>query len=452
MTPQKCRVLYVDDEPAYGRLFSRGMEDDDRFSIITATSGEEALRILQDCPIQIVLTDLLMPRMDGLHLLEEIKRCWPDTFVLMLTGVDSADKAVKAMKAGAYDYILKPLDIAMVRLQLGKILQHRQLLQDTLPPAGDDYRFENMVGKDPIMFKLFEKIQQVAQSEATVLICGESGTGKELIAEAIHARSRRCDKPFVRVNCAALTESLISSALFGHEKGAFTGAATQKTGFFEYASKGTIFLDEIGDIPVQTQVALLRVLEMGSFQRVGGTETINVDVRVICATNQDMSTAVKEKTFREDLYYRINVVSLAAPALRERKSDIPLLAQFFLELYQRKSAKTISGFSRPALARLCNYHWPGNVRQLANAIERAVIFCQGRQILPEHLPDELHNESEHDFSLTLHDSSLASVEESLIRTVLEEKHWHLSHAAEALGIARGTLYSKMERYHIQKDS
>ncbi len=369
----------MDDEPPMDGSFP-GMEDDDRFSIITATSGEEPA-YPAGLPHQIVLTDLLMPRMDGLHLLEEIKRCWPDTFVLMLTGVDSADKAVKAMKAGAYDYILKPLDIAMVRLQLGKILQHRQLLQDTLPPAGDDYRFENMVGKDPIMFKLFEKIQQVAQSEATVLICGESGTGKELIAEAIHARSRRCDKPFVRVNCAALTESLISSALFGHEKGAFTGAATQKTGFFEYASKGTIFLDEIGDIPVQTQVALLRVLEMGSFQRVGGTETINVDVRVICATNQDMSTAVKEKTFREDLYYRINVVSLAAPALRERKSDIPLLAQFFLELYQRKSAKTISGFSRPA--------WPGYVTitgpQCASTgkrIERAVIFCQGRQILP----------------------------------------------------------------------
>ncbi len=452
MTPQKCLILYVDDEPAYGRLFSRGMEDDDRFSVITATSGEEALRILQDCPIQIVLTDLLMPRMDGLHLLEKIKRCRPDIFVLILTGVDSADKAVKAMKAGAYDYILKPLDIAMIRLQLGKILQHRQLLQEALPPAGDGYRFENMVGKDPIMFKLFEKIQQVAQSEATVLISGESGTGKELIAEAIHARSKRCDKPFVRVNCAALTESLINSALFGHERGAFTGAAAQKIGFFEYASKGTIFLDEIGDIPIQTQVALLRVLEMGSFQRVGGTETINVDVRVICATNQDMPTAVKEKKFREDLYYRINVVSLTAPSLRERKSDIPLLAHFFLDLYQHKSAKRISSFNGPTLARLCDYPWPGNVRQLANCIERAVIFCQGRQILPEHLPDELQSESEHDFSLTLYDSSLASAEESLIRTVLEEKHWHLSHAAEALGIARGTLYSKMERYHIQKGS
>lgn len=450
MTPEKCRILYVDDEPAYCRLFCRSMADDQRFIVKTAANGEEALRFLRKEPVEIVLTDLLMPRMDGLALLEEIKINWPEIFVLILTGLDSADKAVKAIKIGAYDYILKPLDSEMVRRQLGKILQHGNLLKEAPQPIGDEFRFENMIGKDPIMFELFEKIRHVAQSEATVLITGESGTGKELIAEAIHAGSRRSDKPFIRVNCAALTETLINSALFGHEKGAFTGAETRKAGFFEVASGGTIFLDEIGDIPIQTQVALLRIMEMGSFQRVGGTETIQVDVRVICATNQDLSAAVKEKTFREDLYYRINVVSLPAPSLRSRKSDIPLLADFFLKLYQRKTSKQIIKIDKAALALLCHYPWPGNVRQLANVIEHAVVFCQDRQILPEHLPEELRQPPLNDFSLTLRNSSLASAEEVLIRAVLEEKDWHLTQAAEALGLARGTLYSKMERYRIRK--
>lgn len=452
MNQEICRILYVDDEPSYCRLFCRSMADDERFSIRTATNGEEALRLLRKESAEIVLTDLLMPQMDGLALLEEIKLRWPEIFVLILTGVDSADKAVKAMKGGAYDYILKPLDIVMVQRQLGKILEHRMLLNETQPPVGDEFRFENMIGKDQIMFELFEKIRQVAQSDATVLITGESGTGKELIAEAIHARSTRSNKPFVRVNCAALTETLINSALFGHEKGAFTGATARKSGFFEVASGGTIFLDEIGDIPIQTQVALLRVLEMGSFQRVGGTDTIQVDVRVICATNQDLSSAVKDKSFREDLYYRINVVSLSAPSLRARKSDIPLLLNFFFELYRRKTAKQIAGFNGAALTLICNYPWPGNVRQLANVVEHSVIFCQGRHILPEHLPEEIRQTSHNDFLLTLHDSSLASAEESLIRSVLEDKDWHLTQTAEALGVARGTLYSKMEKYHIQKPS
>lgn len=452
MTSEKCRILYVDDEPAYCKLFCRGMADDGRFIIRTAANGEEALRILRKEQHEIVLTDLLMPRMDGLTLLEEIKLHWPDVFVLILTGVDSADKAVKAMKSGAYDYILKPLDFEMIRRQLGKILHHRQLLTETSQPVGDEFRFENMVGKDQVMYELFEKIRQVAQSDTTVLITGESGTGKELIAEAIHAGSRRRDKPFVRVNCAALTETLINSTLFGHEKGAFTGATARIAGFFEVASGGTIFLDEIGDIPIQTQVALLRVLEMGSFQRVGGTDTIQVDVRVICATNKDLLSSVKEKNFREDLYYRINVVSLPAPSLRSRKSDIPLLANFFFEMYRRKTTKKIAGISEAAMTLLCEYDWPGNVRQLGNVIEHSVVFCQERQILPEHLPEEVRQVPCNDFQLTLHDSSLSSAEATLILAVLKEKDWHLTQTAEALGVARGTLYSKMERYRIHKPS
>jgi DNA-binding NtrC family response regulator len=442
----------VDDEPAYGRLFRRGMVDDERYLIETAGDGEEALRALRERPADIVLTDLLMPRMDGLTLLGEIRLRYPDSFVLILTGVDSAVEAVKAMKAGAYDYILKPLDMEVVRRRLEKIVQHRLLLSETTFPADEGFRFENLVGKDPVMSDLFEQIRHVARTDTTVLITGESGTGKELVANAIHAASARRERPFVAVNCAALTETLINSALFGHEKGAFTGATERKAGFFEVASGGTIFLDEIGDILPQTQIALLRILESGTFQRVGGAETIHVDVRVICATNKDLSLAISEKDFREDLYYRINVVSLTAPPLRARKSDIPLLADFFLDKYRKKTAKDISGFSGPALALLGDYPWPGNVRELANSIEHAVVFCDSRHILPEHLPESIRDEAKRNFLLALRDTSLASAEAALIRKILEEKAWHLSQAAEALGIARGTLYSKMERYGIHKPS
>lgn len=449
-TEPKMHILYVDDEAAYCRLFKRAMFEDDRFRISIAHSGDEALQLLQQTAVDIVFTDLLMPRMDGVSLLEKIHRHDPDIFVLIVTGVDSTAEAVKAMKAGAYDYILKPLDLEMVRRQLDKMVQHRQLLRETSLGAERNFRFENLIGRDQAMFELFAKIRQVAQTDSTVLIHGESGTGKELIAEAIHARSDRRDQPFVRVNCAALTETLINSALFGYEKGAFTGAAARKIGFFEAASRGTIFLDEIGDVPAQTQVALLRVLELGNFQRVGGTATVQVDTRIICATNRDLSLAIKEKTFREDLFYRINVISLTAPPLRSRALDIPLLANFFLDRYRRETGKNISAISTAAMALLTAYHWPGNVRELANTLEHAVVFCPQRSIMPEHLPESVRDSSHREFSLTLHDSSLEATETALIRSVLEQNNWHLTKAAAALGIARGTLYSKMEKLGICK--
>ncbi|MFO7578379.1 MAG: sigma-54 dependent transcriptional regulator [Pelovirga sp.] len=450
LAAEKMHILYVDDEAAYGRLFRRAMINDERFHISTADGAEEALQLLETVAVDIVFTDLLMPRINGMALLQEIHQRYPETFVLIVTGVDSTAEAVKAMKAGAYDYILKPLDMEMVRRQLDKIVEHRQLLRETSLAPQRDFRFENLVGREQVMFELFEKIRQVARTDTTVLIHGESGTGKELIAEAIHARSSRCDRPFIRVNCAALTETLINSALFGYEKGAFTGAATRKAGFFEAASGGTIFLDEIGDIPIQTQVALLRVLELGNFQRVGGTATVQVDTRIICATNRDLSAAIKEKAFREDLYYRINVISLSAPPLRARQQDIPLLANFFLDRYRRETAKNIVGISKAAMSLLTAHSWPGNVRELANTLEHAVVFCQGRSIQPAHLPDSVHQQQEGDFCLTLHDSSLEATETALIRSVLQQKDWHLTRAAEALGIARGTLYSKMEKLGIHK--
>jgi len=451
MSESKTRILYVDDEAAYRRIFCRELRDDPRFEIQTAESGEEALRALNEVPADIVLSDLSMPGMDGIALLQEIRQRYPETFVLILTGVDSSSEAVRAMKAGAYDYILKPFDATSLQMQLEKILRHRQLLHsDNQDPAGDA-QFENMIGKEPAMFELFENILRIAPTSATVLIRGESGSGKERVAAAIHNRSGRRNRDFIPVNCAALTESLINSALFGHEKGAFTGALKRTAGFFERAHGGTIFLDEIGDIPLQTQIALMRVLELGTFQRVGGTETVQVDTRIICATNRDLEAAMREKTFRDDLYYRLNVVTLRVPPLRERQADVPLLLNHFLRIFNREHNKQISAV-HPAVMQLLNAcSWPGNVRELANAIERAVVFCQGAELRPEHFAAELRQTTlKNDFNLTLTSCALPEIEAEVIRTVLEAKQWNLSQAAEALGIARGTLYSKIKSYAIAK--
>ncbi len=451
MADKTTRLLYVDDESAYRRIFCRELGDDKRFTIETAESGAAALSKLEDFHADIVLSDLSMPGMDGIALLQEIRERYPEIFVLILTGVNSANEAVRAMKAGAYDYILKPFDINLLLMQLDKILKHRQLLQEGDDGRGEGAHFEKIIGQDPAMFELFERIRRIAPTNATALIRGESGTGKELIAAAIHARSGRCDQIFVPVNCAALTENLINSALFGHEKGAFTGASSRKIGFFECADGGTIFLDEIGDIPITTQIALLRVLELGTFQRVGGTETIQVDTRIICATNKDLETEMRAKTFREDLFYRLNVVTLNSPPLRERPTDIARLANHFLRKFSKLNYKTIDNIAKPALERLNLYRWPGNVRELANAIEQAVIFCNGKQLEAAHLPEEIRTATaKHDFSLHLHSSSLPEIEAAVIRQVLEEKQWNLSQAAEALGIARGTLYSKIKNFGLEK--
>jgi len=363
---------------------------------------------------------------------------------------------VAAMKAGAYDYILKPFDFPMIINAIEKLVAHRSVLErgEELRQTGDGQpAFENIIGQDQKMFELYEKINQVAKTNAAVLITGESGTGKELIAAAIHSKSARRDGPLLQVNCASLTETLINSELFGHEKGAFTGAVNRKRGFFEQANGGTLFLDEFGDIPMATQVALLRVLELGTFQRVGGTATITVDVRLICATNRDLVQAVRDKLFREDLYYRINVVALEVPSLRERKSDIPLLAKFFFQRYCAETGKSIQAVSKEVLDHLQQYAWPGNVRELANAMEHAVVFCRGREIAMADLPAEIRQPvAAADFSLRLTSTSLAQAEETLIRKVLEECQWNLKQAAQTLDIARGTLYSKMEKYGIDKPS
>lgn len=452
MSPE-AKILFVDDEEPICNIFRKAMAKKPLL-IQTAYNGEEALRKLESFPADMVITDVIMPKMDGLTLLKHVRLLYPSIFVIVITGKGSVEDAVKSMKEGAYDYIMKPLDFARIERLIQKVTEHKRLLEKLIFPGKErrkKRRFENIVGQDPKMFEIFQRINQVAKTNATVLIVGETGTGKELMAEATHFRSARKDGPLIKVNCAALTETIINSELFGHEKGAFTGAVSQKKGHFEFADGGTIFLDEIGDVPIWTQISLLRVLETGTFQRVGGTKTLEVDTRFICATNKDLSRAVSEKLFREDLFYRINVVSVQVPPLRERKSDIPLLANHFMEKYCATTEKDIHSISRQAMELLIRYDWPGNVRELANVIENAVIFCKGGEVTPDLLPKELIEiPQSKGLTLKLPSRSLPLTESTLIRKVLEETNWNLKQSAKELNIARGTLYSKMKRYGIER--
>ncbi|MBW2738909.1 MAG: sigma-54-dependent Fis family transcriptional regulator [Deltaproteobacteria bacterium] len=450
----KTKLLFVDDEGSIRRLFRRNMGQDGNVLLETASDGKEALKKLKTFSADIVITDVKMPNMDGLALLEEVRIRYPDIFVVILTAHGSIEDAVKAMKAEAYEYILKPFDFDVIRMMIEKITDHKAILEKSIFPGKElrkGYRFENIIGQDPKMFEIFQKIMDVAETNATVLINGETGTGKELIADSIHFGSPRRSQPLIKVNCATLTETLINSELFGHEKGAFTGATAQKKGHFELADRGTIFLDEIGDIPLPTQISLLRVLESKTFQRVGGATTLKVNTRVICATNKNLSHAVKEKLFREDLFYRINVVPIYIPPLRERKTDIPLLANYFLRKYCTETKKNIHRISRAVMNILIRYNWPGNVRELVNIIENAVIFCKERELIPANLPEELRETTQKKgFTLGLSSRSLTLAEATMIHKVLEETNWNLKQAAKELEIARGTLYSKMKKYGIEK--
>lgn len=454
MTTQ-TKILFVDDEKHIQVRFQRAMKRNKTVVTKTASNGKEALEKLERFSADIVITDIRMPHMDGYALLMQIKKRYPQIFVVVISAYSSIENAVKAMKMGAYDYIPKPFDFDIVNLLIDKIAGHKRAIQPGIPHSEQrshkKHRFENIIGRDQKMFNIYETITQVAPSKASVLITGESGTGKELVAEAIHFRSLRRNKPFIRVNCAAFSESLITSELFGHEKGAFTGAHKDKKGYFELADGGTIFLDEIGDIPMQTQISLLRVLDMGTFQRVGGNRTLKIDTRVICATNQDLSQVIREKLFRQDLFYRINVVAIHVPPLRDRKNDIQLLVNYFLEKQRKATNKPVARVSMGAFKVFTKYDWPGNVRELANAIERAVILCNGREIKPEHLPEEMKSyQKNKNLVLQLPSKSLHQAEKTLIRKALLENNWNLKQAAKELEIARGTLYSKMSKYGIEK--
>ncbi|MDP2644877.1 MAG: sigma-54 dependent transcriptional regulator [Desulfobacterales bacterium] len=452
--PSKTKILFVDDDPAVRRLFSAGLRTEKALEIESASNGRDALQKLAGFPADIVISDVQMPQMDGMTLLDEIRARYPDIFVLLITGQGAIEESVKAMKAGAYDYLLKPFDFKKIRRILARITDQKSALLKSLPSAKEQrqkHRFENIIGQDPKIFDIFQRVENVAAANATVLITGETGTGKELIADAIHYKSPRRNGPFVKVNCAALTETLINSELFGHEKGAFTGATAQKKGHFEIGDKGDIFLDEIGDIPASTQTSLLRVLETGTFQRVGGTQTLQVDARFICATNKDLSKMVKENLFREDLLYRIKVVSLHMPPLRERKGDILILARHYLKIHCDRSEKKTPPISREAIEMLNRYDWPGNVRELVNVMEHAMIFCKGSAITPADLPEDMTGSlQKKPFKFTISSRSLHEAEAVIILKVLQETNWNLKQAAKELDIARGTLYGKMKKYGFEK--
>ena len=441
---KKVKILVVDDEAIIRESLGDWLKDSG-YQVYTAESGHEALKVIEKEKPNIMIADLVMPGMDGIELMKKAKAQQPKIEVVIITAYASIPTAITAMKEGAYDYIEKPFCPERAELLIKKLAEHQELIEENVSlrqRLEDRYHFENIIAKSSKMQRVIEVIKVVAKSNATILITGDSGTGKELVARAIHSQSHRRNKPFVAVSCAALPESLLESEVFGHEKGSFTGAYNQKKGKFEFANGGTIFLDEVGEMSANIQVHLLRVLEEKEFTRVGGNEPIRVDLRVISATNKDLRKAIEKQEFREDLYYRLNVVNIELPPLRERKEDIPLLAEHFLNKFAADNRKEVTGFSPDAMEFLLDYDWSGNVRELENAIERAVILTKDSLITVADLPQE--NPSLVRLAST--GKNLKEVEKSHLLNVLYETGGNYSEAARILGISRMTLYNKAREY------
>lgn len=450
-------ILVVDDEREI-RLALEGVFRDEGFAVISAASSEEALKRLDGgAPLpELVLLDIWLPGMDGMEALKEIKKGRPDMPVIMISGHANIETAVKATKLGAYDFIEKPLSLDKVLLTVEHALEHKRLREENallLNKAGERYA---IIGESGIMRELKAGIKRAAPSNGWVLITGENGTGKELVARNIYLDSMRAGKPFIEVNCAAIPEELIESELFGHEKGAFTSAVAQKKGRFDMADKGTVFLDEIGDMSLKTQAKILRILQEQSFERVGGTAQIKVDVRVIAATNKDLRELIKKGAFREDLFYRLNVLPFHVPALRERTEDIPLFVGHFLNEFSRESARdNVPKMSGPALDMLMKHPWPGNVRELKNTLERLVIMAPSDVIRPEDLPAHIRGAerppSEGIFKSLLIKEARKDFEKEFILRRLKECGWNISKTAEAIGLERSHLYRKMKSYGIEHE-
>jgi two-component system response regulator HydG len=446
-------VLVVDDDRT-GRETLVEAVGEMGYRVLSAATGPEALELLRQQDVDIVLTDLKMPGMDGLEVLTRAKAVRPDVFVILITAFATVDTAVDAMKKGAYDYVMKPIDLRQLRVLLERASQSRdllienELLRDQL---GEKYDFSNIVGNSAAMKAIFDQVRQVADTHAGVLIQGESGTGKELVANAIHAHSSRCDRPFVKVSCAALPETLLESELFGHERGAFTGALEQRKGRFELADGGTLFLDEIAEMSPGTQAKLLRVLQNYEFERVGGTETLHVDVRVIAATNADLAERVRQGRFREDLYYRLRVVPIEVPPLRDRPEDIPPLVSHFVREYAERNHKEVRGVSAEAMNILVTYPWPGNVRELQNCVENMVVMSSEPMLGPELLPPEMQETTvasdSSGFPIGL---SMRQIEEKAIRETLASVGGNRTRAADMLGIPLRTLHRRINEYGIDR--
>jgi len=441
------KILIVDDELIMRESLAAWLERDGH-QIDTAASGEEAIEKLDKIRFDILLIDIKMDGISGLEVLKHVKKNDPDVDVVMITAYGSISTAIEAMKNGAFDYLLKPFDPDQLGVLIDKIIKNRAMIRQT-QYLKEEFRyrnrFESMIGQSKPMQEVFNLIQDVAPMDSTVLITGETGTGKGLAAKAIHSNSLRCEGPFVVVNCGAIPEHLMESELFGHQRGAFTDAKETKKGRLELAHCGTLLLDEIGEIGMRMQIDLLRVLEDRVFYRVGGTQPIEADFRVIAATNRNLKEAIKKELFREDLYYRLNVFSFKMPPLRERKEDIPLLAEHFLHRFSQETNKIIDTISRDALDELMLYEWPGNVRELENAIERAVVVGKHRKIQPDELPIFSRSLVREPVGL-----SLKEIEKAHIKRIMGNNLWNITRSAKILGINRSTLHYKIKQYGIQK--
>jgi nitrogen regulation protein NR(I) len=486
--PERKQILVVDDEANLRRVLSAQLSREG-YEVHVAEDGEAALNLLRENHIDLVITDLRMPKVDGMDLLRAALRDDPTRPVLMMTAHGTVETAVEALKTGAFDYLTKPFDQQEVRIIVKKALRTRELASHDASREGardeptSGARF-GIIGESQPVLDVYTVIERVAGTPTTVLVTGESGTGKELVARALHENSTRRDDPFIKVNCAAIPKDLMEAELFGYERGAFTGAVAAKPGRFELASGGTLFLDEIGELPVDMQVKLLRVLQESEFERVGGIKTMKVDVRLVAATNRDLKKEIAHGTFREDLFYRLNVVPIALPALRERRSDIPLLVDYFVRKFNARLAKNIAGVEDDAIAALSAHHWPGNIRELENVIERAVLFADGQKIALHDLPDDLLDASAKEarrsrdsaprISVTppppsaeapsapaLSTSSsdglkeqvkaaMTRLERDLIERALLSTHGNVTHAARLLKISRKGLQLKMKELGLRE--
>jgi two-component system response regulator AtoC len=456
VTDVKPTVLIVDDDKSTRDGLNRALSQ--KYEVTLAESAERALEMAEKQDLDVLLSDMRMPGMDGLTLLQRMLARDPRLICILLTAYGNVETAVEAMKRGAYDFLMKPVNLDHLELLLTRALRSRDVeaenenLQEQLD---DKYGMESIIGTSSPMRELFETIRQAAPTQATVLIQGESGTGKELVAHAVHRLSTRSRGPFIAVHCAALSETLLESELFGHEKGAFTGALARRRGRFEMADGGTLFLDEVSEIDASTQVKLLRVLEERTFERVGGDDTVDVDIRLVAATNQDLKDMVTQGKFREDLFFRLDVVNIELPPLRDRFEDVPLLCSEFLDEFSRKNEKSIEGITPEAVGILSAYAWPGNVRELRNTIEKMVVLCRGPKLTARDIPGNIRHEVRDSGAIggivsaiaaTDGGNSLANAERTMILRALKQSNNNRTKAAEALGISRRTLHRKLKQY------
>jgi two-component system response regulator AtoC len=450
---QNPTILIVDDEEVMRETLGDWLTKEG-YRTETAITAEEALEKFEGNEFNIAIVDLKLPGMDGIELLQRLKEIDKEIPVIMVTAYASIETAVLSMKKGAYDYLAKPFNLEELSLMLKKIAERQRLIAENIrlrEQLNEKYSFKNIIGKSLAMKRIFELMENVADIDSTILIQGESGTGKEIIARAIHQMGSRSKGSFITVNCAAIPESLLESELFGHEKGAFTGAVSSKRGRFEMADGGTLFLDEIVEMNLNTQVDLLRVLQGREFRRVGGSKLIKVDVRVIASSNKDIEKEVEHGHFREDLYYRLNVIPIVLPPLRKRSGDIPLLIQYFLDKYRKKTKRAIKGVSKKAGELLINYNWPGNVRELENTIERAIVLGSEEFIIPDDLPSRIRefNKEKNKVCYPLN-KPLKDVEKEYIKNVLTGTDWNITKTAKLLRINRMTLYNKIKKYNIKR--